>query len=91
MSSSSSYSDSSSDVDSSSEELDSVAVGDFAPARFSSSRRAFILLDTGLGPRLVPFHLLDTGFIFAGLGGRPTLVEIRAGVKVPKREVNKQS
>jgi hypothetical protein len=87
MSSSSSYSDSSSELLSSSEELVSVGVdGDLTDVKLLSSRRLFILSITGLTPLLIAFSLLKDGFV--SFGGRTFLVDIRAGVNEPKRDVN---
>jgi hypothetical protein len=87
MSSSSLYSDSSSELLSSSDELVSVGVdGDLIAVKLLSSRKLAILSITGLTPELNAFSLLNDGFV--SLGGRAFLVEIRAGVNKPKREVN---
>jgi hypothetical protein len=84
ISPSSSYSDSSSELVSSSEELVSVGVeGDLTVAKLAQSRRLLILSDTGRAPLLVPLYLLNEGFF--SFGGRGFLVEMRAGVKVTKR------
>ena len=76
---SSSYSDSSSELDSSSDELDSVGVEGvlFGDLKSPSSRRLLNLL-ADLGPWLVPFHLLTT---LGSLGAFSFLMETRAGVK----------
>jgi hypothetical protein len=80
MSSSSPYSDSSS-------ELVSVGVeGDLIDVKLLSSRKVVILSVNGLTAWLVAFSLLNDGFV--SLGGRIFLVEGRAGVNEPKREVN---
>jgi hypothetical protein len=82
ISSSSSYSDSS-ELDSSSEELVSVGVGDLITLKEpSSSRKLATLLTTGLGACLVPFHLLTTDFF--SLGARIFFVDTRAGADNPK-------
>jgi hypothetical protein len=87
MSSSSLYSDSSSELLSSSDELVSVGVdGDLIAVKLLSSRKLVILSITGLTPELNAFSLVNDGFV--SLGGRAFLVEIRAGVNKPKREVN---
>ncbi len=90
MSSSSSYSDSSSALDSSSDELVSVGVeGDFIVTKLpSSARKVANLVGTGFNAWLVPLYFVTDGFF--SFGALIFLVEIRAGVKVPKREnVNK--
>lgn len=82
MPSSSSYSDSSSELDSSSEELVSVGVeGDFTVA-LSSPRKLANLSFTNFGPLLVPLYLLREDF--GSFGGLIFLVDDRAGVDVPK-------
>jgi hypothetical protein len=88
MSSSSPYSDSSSELLSSSDELVSVVVeGDLIDVKLLSSRRLFILSVNGLTPWLMAFSLLSDGFV--SFGGRTFFVDGRAGVNEPKREVNK--
>jgi hypothetical protein len=88
MSSSSSYSDSSSELLSSSDELVSVGVeGGLIDVKLLSSRRLFILSVNGLTPWLKVFSLLSDGFV--SFGGRIFFVDGRAGVNEPKREVNK--
>jgi hypothetical protein len=87
MSSSSSYSDSSSELLSSSDELVSVGVdGDLTEVKRLSSRRLFIFSFTGLTPLLIAFSLLNNGFV--SFGGRPFFVDIRAGVNESRRDVN---
>jgi hypothetical protein len=87
MSSSSPYSDSSSELLSSSDELVSVGVeGDLIDIKLLSSRKVVILSVNGLMAWLVAFSLLNDGFV--SFGGRIFLVEGRAGVNEPKREVN---
>jgi hypothetical protein len=87
MSSSSPYSDSSSELLSSSDELVSVGVeGDLIDVRLLSSRKVVILSVNGLTAWLVAFSLPNDGFV--SFGGRIFLVEGRAGVNEPKREVN---
>jgi hypothetical protein len=87
ISSSSSYSDSSSELLSSSDELVSVGVeGNLIDVKVLSSRKVAILSANGLTPWLVTFNLLGDGF--ASFGGRTFLVEGRAGVNEPKRKVN---
>jgi hypothetical protein len=79
ISSSSSYSDSSSELLSSSDELVSVGVeGDLIDVKLLSSRRILILSVNGLTPGLKAFSLLNDGFV--SFGGRAFLVEGRAGV-----------
>src|SRR5258708_5366690 len=86
MPSSSSYSDSSSELDSSSEELVSVGVeGDFT-LPLSSPRKLANLSCTILGPLLVPLYLLRESFV--SFGALTFLVDGRAGVDAPKRGVN---
>jgi hypothetical protein len=85
MSSSSPYSDSSSELLSSSDELVSVGVeGDLIDVKLLSSRKVVILSVNGLTAWLVAFSLLNDGFV--SFGGRIFLVEGRAGVNEPKRE-----
>jgi hypothetical protein len=87
MSSSSPYSDSSSELLSSSDELVSVGVeGDLIDVKLLSSRKVVILSVNGLTAWLVAFSLLNDGFV--SFGGRIFFVEGRAGVNEPKREVN---
>jgi hypothetical protein len=89
MSSSSSYSDSSSELLSSSDELDSVGVGgDLMDVKLLSSRKLFILSVNGFTLWLNAFSLLNDGFV--SFGGRIFLVEGRAGVNEPKRKVNNE-
>lgn len=84
---SSSYSDSSSELLSSSDELDSVGVeGDLIDVTLLPSRKLFILSVNGFTGWLIAFSLLKDGFV--SFGGRIFLVEGRAGVNEPKREVN---
>ena len=86
MSSSSSYSDSSSELVSSSEELVSVGVeGDFT-VPLSSLRRLASLSCTSFGPLLVPLYLLAESFV--SFGGLIFLVDGRTGVEITKRGVN---
>lgn len=88
MSSSSPYSDSSSELLSSSDELVSVGVdGDLIDVKLLSSRKVFIFSVNGLIPGLIAFSLLTDGLV--SFGGRIFLAEIRAGVNEPKRKVNK--
>lgn len=94
MSSSSSYSDSSSELDSSSEELVSVGVEGGFTVPASSLRKLTNLSCTGLVPWLVPWlvplYLLIAIFGSLGVFTLIFLVEIRAGVEVSTREdVNK--
>ena len=88
MSSSSAYSDSSSELLSSSEELVSVGVdGDLMDVKLPSSRKMFILSVNGLTLWLIAFSLLNDGFV--SFGGRIFFVEIRAGVKESKGKSTK--
>lgn len=80
MAASSSYSDSSSELVSSSEELVSVGVGDFPELTLAPSRR----FATRLACLLVPLYLLREAFV--SFGARIFLIEDRAGVDMPKRE-----
>jgi hypothetical protein len=79
MAASSSYSDSSSELVSSSEELVSVGVGDFPELTPAPSRKFAIRLAC----LLVPLYLLMVAFSF---GARIFLIEVRAGADIPKRE-----
>ena len=87
ISSSSSYSDSSSELLSSSDELVSVGVaGDLIDVKLLPSRKLFIFSVNGLTAWFIDFSLLRDGFV--SFGGRDFLVEGRAGVNEPKRKVN---
>jgi hypothetical protein len=90
ISSSSSYSDSSSELLSCSDELVSVVV-DGEPGEMPSSRSLITLSDRGREPWLVPLYLLTNNL--DSLGGRPLFADGCVGVDdAPKleKEINMQ-